>query len=226
MRSVLLAGIFAFASTAAGAAPLYYNEAIHGDIAGSPTFAFDFGFNTVQGNLYGGLVSPTGQADFDFFNATFPADAFLFDIQVRLTDLPGGDGSFSNIFHYTASLGGVAYESAGIPLGGNVLGGVVWIWDGIRIDPDRSGRIIRVQEVDQMLSIGMNGRSPTTANHWHFGINVLRREQIEQLPIPLPAGLPLLGSGLLLLLGLRWGQSNGAGVRVGAYVVGPRDRLA
>jgi hypothetical protein len=61
------------------AAPLVYNEAVHGDLTGAQTLAFDFGANRVTGTAFN-LVD---NDDFDPFAFTLPGGGALASVLFR-----------------------------------------------------------------------------------------------------------------------------------------------
>lgn len=92
---MLVAGLLF--STCALAVPIAYDEAVDGelpsDYSSGPTFAFDFGANTVSGEVSVRNVSPW--SDYDEFNFTLPAMGSLDSISMDMAALPGGIGTYT-----------------------------------------------------------------------------------------------------------------------------------
>ena len=166
-------------TTAVGAMPLVYDEAVDGDIAtvtGPSTLdPLDFGVNTVTGTVNGTLIG-RGR-DFDLFDVALPTSGILDSIHLFLSIGEDGNGLTPIDFAFTLD-SNLNVES---PLSfGSTL-----ILVGL------SG--------NNLTRVGLNGFVPGMVTDYIITFNV------SVVPaVPVPAALPLFGTGLAVLGLIGW----------------------
>jgi len=189
-----LLGVLALilAGTQSQAALINYDDRTDGDLPGINSTPASFFLDTVGLNVWrGSSATPTGtsSAELDYFTVSLAAglriDSYSMSIS-NFQDLPGSDDIFVSAFTLIRALdrieryatynlveGGTPTETNPVPL--------PWT------DP---------------LSVTTNyGRGDQTRYSWDWEVTLTTSRSPDGV-IPLPAGLPLLGGGLLLLAGL------------------------
>jgi PEP-CTERM motif len=159
--------MFALATNAL-AAPIYYDEAVDGDIAQFSTFNLDFGANTFVGTVSGGQTNLG--FDNDTFTAFLPSGSIVDTIELMVTPT-GSNGIGPSKFEYRIENGLV--ES---------------------INPFSGGDFTIALGVAAafLQAVGFNNIQFLTIADYQITINVLRAPS----EVPLPAALPLFLAGL------------------------------